>query len=245
MRAAYADPIVTRYTLDDLAYALRTGLTSVLGSRPRDEVVAVAMSKTRLEGGNGEHIWNNNIGNVKCPEEAPGNFTCILLNEVEKKLGDPAARLYWYDPRGELVGGKGSALKYAPLDVPDGHPQTRMYSRANTTDGGYFYIDFIFNNKRYAKAGQALLAGNPEAYSRELHAAGYYTAPVEQYTATVLKLYGPSLAFLRGQHAEQPVVPERNEWYNQLLIDGYVDAAYQQLHDEGPHGARDALDDEA
>lgn len=243
MRAAYAPPIVTRYSLDDLAYALRTGLTSVLGSRPRDEVVAVAMAKCRLESGNGEHVWNHDIGNVKCPEDAPGNFTCIVLNECEVR--DGKAAVVWYAPEGELVGGRGSALKHTPLEVPDGHPQTRMRSLANTTDAGYFYVDFVFSNKRYKSAQDGLLAGSPEAYVRGLKAGGYFTAPLDQYLGTVMKLYGPSLAFLRGQHAEQPSVPSRDDWHDQLLLDGFVDAEYERIREEGPHGARDALEDDA
>lgn len=241
MRAAYVDPVVTPYSLDDLAYALRTGLTSVLGSRPRDEVTAVAMAKCRLENGNGQHVWNHDIGNVKCPVDAPGNFTCIVLNECEVRDGQGV--VVWYAPEGELVGGRGSPLKHPPLEVPDGHPQTRMRSLANTTDAGYFYVDFIFSSHRYYDAQQGLLAGSPEAYVRGLKQGGYFTAPLESYLSTVMKLYGPSLAFLRGQHVEQPEVPEKNAWHDQLLLDGFVQAEYARLQDELNQGSgRAALD---
>lgn len=229
MRAAYAEPIQTPYSLDDIAYALRTGLTSILGYRPPNKVVAVGMAKVRLESGNGHHVWNNDIGNVKCPPDVAGNFTCIVLNEVEKKQGDDKSRVYWYAPEGELVGGRDSALKFPPLEVPDGHPQTRMRSLANTTDAGYFYVDFIFSNKRYAEAQQGLLAGNPEAYVRGLKKGGYFTAPLESYLATVMKLYEPSLAFLENRSVSQPEQLPRDEWHNQLLLDQFVETEYDRI----------------
>lgn len=245
MPGAYADPIVTRYTLEDMEYSLRVGLTSVLGKRPTDECIAVAMAKCRGETANGNAVWNHNLGNIKPGKSWAGNFTCILLNEVETKpeRGDTKPRVYWYDPRGELVGGKGSALREAPLPVPDGHVQTRMRSHANRVDAGYQYIDFIFANPRYAKARDAMLAGNPQAYAHELKVAGYYTAPEADYVKLVMALYTPSLAVVRKQHVEQPPVLERSEWHNQLVLDRYVDTEYERIrNDPGFGGARAALD---
>lgn len=245
MLAAYAPPQLTPFTVEELDRVISNGLATVLGKRPSLETRAVALAKVRLESGNGRFAWNFNIGNVKCPATASGNFTCIALNEVEKKPGDVKPRIYWYQPDGELVAGKGSALRYAPVPVPDGDPQTRMRSLAGPTDGGYFYVDFIFANKRYAKAGQALLAGNPEAYSRELAAAGYYTAPVEQYTATVMSLYRESLARLSKQPYEAIEQPERNEWLNRLALDGFIAAEMERELNDGPRAGRNLLDYEA
>lgn len=245
MLAAYAPPQVTPFTVEELDRVISHGLSTILGKRPSLETRAVALAKVRLESGNGRFAWNFNIGNVKCPADVSGNFTCITLNEVEKKPGDAKPRIYWYQPDGELVGGKGSALKHAPLPVPDGHPQTRMRSLAGPTDGGIFYVDFIFSKPRYAKAGQALLAGNPELYSRELAAAGYYTAPVEQYTATVMSLYRESLARLSKQPYEAIEQPKRAEWHNQLVLDGFVAREVDRMLDEGPRAGRNILDYEA
>lgn len=237
MRAQYVAPVVTPYSLEQMEYAVRVGLTAAIGRRPSDQAIAVAMAKLRLESGNGQHVWNHNLGNVKCSPTAPGNYTCICLNEV---IG---GKLKWFAPEGELIGGRGSPLKNPPLEVPDGEPQTRMQSRAGMTDAGYFYADFIFSNKRYFAAGEALLAGNPEAYSRELSRAGYYTAPVEQYTATMMKLYAPSLALVQNRKMDQPAQPSRDEFYNQLLLDGFVEAEYAHLQDELNRGSGHAMRD--
>jgi hypothetical protein len=240
MLAAYAEPKQTPFTIEELDRVISHGLSTILGKRPSIETRAVALAKVRLESGNGRFAWNFNIGNVKCPADVSGNFTCITLNEVLPKRG-----LVWFAPEGELVGGRGSALRYAPVPVPDGDPQTRMRSLAGPTDGGIFYVDFIFSKPRYAKAGGALLAGNPEAYSRELAAAGYYTAPVEQYTATVMSLYRESLARLSKQPYEAIEQPERAEWMNQLALDGFVAREVDRMLDEGPRAGRNLLDYEA
>lgn len=235
MLATYTRPVVTRYSLDDLIYSLRVGLTAVTGVRPKDETLAVAVAKVRLESGNGAHVWNDNIGNIKRASTDVGNFTCIVLNEVLQV--DGKARLVWFRPDGELVGDRSSALKGPPVAVPDGHVQTRMAHLANRVDAGYFYCDFIFKRARYAKAMQAMLAGNPALYALELSKAGYYTAPVEQYTKTVVALYGPSLARIKNQPHEEVHQPAKPEWHNQLLIDGYVTAAWLDVQDDLNRGA--------
>src|SRR6185369_205972 len=167
MIATFVPAMRTPYSIELLDQSLTDGLAAKLGKRPSIETRAVALAKVRLESGNGTACWRHNLGNVKAPASYIGNFTCITLNEV---LG---GKLVWFAPEGELTGspGSGGKLKGEPIPVPDGHPQTRMVARANPTDAGYFYVDFIAGNLRYEKAFAALVAGNPEAYARELSAA--------------------------------------------------------------------------
>jgi len=214
MIATFVPAMRTPYSIELLDQSLTDGLAAKLGKRPSIETRAVALAKVRLESGNGTACWRHNLGNVKAPASYIGNFTCITLNEV---LG---GKLVWFAPEGELTGspGSGGKLKGEPIPVPDGHPQTRMVARANPTDAGYFYVDFIAGNLRYEKAFAALVAGNPEAYARELSAAGYYTAPVEQYTATVMRLFNESVARLRGQSTEHIDQPPKNDWHVEAVL---------------------------
>lgn len=235
MQSTYVKPVVTPYTIEDLIASLRDGFTIVTGSKPRDEALAVLTAKVRLESGNGAHAWNDDIGNIKRAEGDAGNFTCILLNEVIANV------VRWFRPDGELLGGPSSALKGSPVAVPDGHPQTRMAALPNRTEGGRFYVDFVANRKRYAKAWQAVLAGNPEAYARELGAAGYYTAPVEQYTKTTVALFSSSLAIIRRQPHEEIQQPSKNDWHNQLLLDGFVEGEFAAVQDDLNRGAGFAM----
>lgn len=228
MLATYVKPVVTPYSLDDLAKALRDGFTIVTGAPPRDEQLAVLFAQTRLETGNGQHCWNGDLGNIKRPESEVGMFTCITLNEVIGK------RLVWFAPEGELVGGLGSALKGAPLAVPDGHPQTRMAALENHTEAGRFYVDFLAKRTRYAQAWQhGVLAGDPAACSQLLGAAGYYTAPVEQYTKTFVALFGSSLARIRGLTHEEINQPNKNDWHVEAVLaaEGY-DLTQSMLDDK-------------
>jgi hypothetical protein len=240
MLATYVPAVVTPYSIDDLIGSLRDGFEIFIGSKPRDEVLAVLTAKVRLESGNGAHAYNNDIGNIKRAAGDLGNFTCITLNEV---LG---GRVVWFSPEGQLAGGPGSALTGTPLPVPDGHPQTRMAALPNKVEAGRFYIAFVAGIARYAKAWQAALAGNPEAYARELGLAGYYTAPIEQYTKTTVALFSSSLARIRGLPHEDIQQPSKNDWHNQLVLDGFVEGEYQHVQDELNQGSgRAALDDEA
>lgn len=241
MLATYAEPKLTPFSVDELDRVITAGLATIIGKVPTLETRAVALAKVRLESGNGRFAWNFNIGNVKCPDTQAGNFTCITLNEVLGKRG-----LVWFAPEGELSGDpkKGGRLVEPARAVPDGHPQTRMRSLAGPTDGGYFYVDFIFSKPRYAKAGQALLAGNPEAYSRELAAAGYYTAPVEQYTATVMALYRESLARLAKKPFEAIEQPDRSEWLTKLALDNFIAVERERMMN-GPRGGQALSDYEA
>lgn len=242
MLGTYVAPVLTRYSLEDLEYALRVGLTQKLGKRPSDESVAVCMAKCRLEIGNGEHCWNHDLGNIKQHPDALGNYTCIVLNEVLPNQG-----VVYFAPGGRMdktprLGGK---IVSELSEVPPGHPQTRMAARSGPTDAGYFYIDFLFSLRRYEGATQAMLAGNPEAFVRELKKGGYFTAPLEAYLTTVMRLYAPSLAVVRKQHVEQPFQPSRDEWHNQLVLDGFIAKETERLLDEGPRAGRNVLDYEA
>lgn len=220
MLATYVLPVQTPFTLDELAKSLQDGFEIVIGTKPRDEQLAVLFAQCRLEGGNGLHVWNGDIANIKRADSDVGNFTCIVLNEVEKKPGDAKPRLYWYDPRGELVGGPGSAIKPGTEHtVPDGHPQTRMAALPSQVEAGRFYVDFLANRKRYAGAWQyGVLAGDPAACSQLLSAEGYYTAPVDVYTKTFVALFNSSLARIRGLPHEEINQPSRNDWHAEAVL---------------------------
>ncbi len=234
MLATYTSPVRTKYSFDDLAYSLEVGLASVLGVQPSRETLAVALAKCRLETGNGQFTWNHNLGNVKCPATMGGNYTCIELNEV---IG---GKVVWFAPQGRIATKNGPVIAEAST-VPPGHPQTRMQALAGPTDAGFFYVDFVASKKRYAKAWGALLAGNPEQYSRFLGEAGYYTAPVESYTAGVMALYTQSLAKLQGRPHEEINQPERAEWHNKLLLDGFVNREVDALKDRLNEGSGHAM----
>jgi hypothetical protein len=232
MLSTYVKPVVTPFTLQSLAACLRDGFKIVVGTKPRDEQLAVLFAQVRLESGNGAHCWNRDIGNIKRAAGDVGQFTCILLNEV---IG---GRLEWFAPEGQLIGGPGSALLGSPLPVPDGHPQTRMAALESDVEAGRFYVDFLANRKRYAGAWQrGVLAGDPATCSELLGAEGYYSAPIPLYTKTFVALFNSSLAIIRGLPHEEINQPSRNEWHNQLVLDGFVEGGYFALQEQLNEGS--------
>lgn len=238
MIATFTPAVRTPYSFEDMAYAIEVGLQSLLGKKPSRETLSVAIAKCRLETGNGLACWNNNLGNVKRPPSEGGMYTAIELNEVID------GKVVWFSPRGRLDR-KGGAVVAERFDAEPWHPQTRMAALANRVAAGHFYVDFVAKKKRYEKAWQALLSGNPELYARYLGEAGYYTAPIPEYTAGVVKLATQSLAKLNGKPHEEIVVKDRSNFYNQIVLDRFVAAESDRMRDEGANGGRALLDYEA
>ncbi len=175
---------------------MRWALTTRMGQTPAETVLALALAKSALETGRWTSIWNSNWGNVKASETYEGMYTCITLNELLKRQGKVVA--VWFAPEGELSGNpaKGGRLIGKPLDIPPGHPQTRMRAFANNWDGVDQYVEFVAG--KYPNAWQALLTGSAEAYVRELKKAGYFTAVEAVYLRGVVALQREMIGRLQG-----------------------------------------------
>jgi hypothetical protein len=202
MLATYVDPKLTPMAFEEAEAAMRAALGGMLSTRPRDEVLSLALAKSALETGRWKAIWNDNWGNVKAGSTYGGMFTCITLNEVL------SGKVVWFAPEGQLAGGRGSAVVGQRYDVPPGHPQTRMRAYANHYDGAYAYVDFVSGKQRYAASWQALLAGDPVGYVRELKKAGYFTADEEPYRKAVVSLHKEFLAKVRNKPREPEDEPD-------------------------------------
>lgn len=199
MLAEYMPPEVTTLDFEEAAEVHRWGLAEE-GSILTDEALALGMSKTALESGRWKKMHNWNFGNVKCPETQPGMFTSFACNEVLK------GETVWFAPEGELDR-KGGVVVGKVWDVPPGHPQTRFAAFANRWDGIERYVSFL-QRPRYLKAYRALLSGSAPAYVRELRAAGYFTAPEDQYLRGVASMQREFVAKLRGLSAPEAAVSE-------------------------------------
>jgi hypothetical protein len=198
--ATYVDPQRTRLTFDQAATSMRAALEN-----PPDHVLALALAKSALETGRWDACWNWNLGNQKAGPTYAGMYTCITLNEVLD------GKVVWFAPHGQLSGGPSSTIVGEAIQVPPGHPQTRMRAYAGPTDGAYAYVDFVGGSKRYAAAWQALLRGEPSAYVHELKRAGYFTAPEEPYRKAVARLHTEYVAKLAGrEHAV--TADDTREW---------------------------------
>lgn len=197
MQAVYVEPRKTPMTFAEAHHCMRWALKTHIGRDPSDEVLAWALAKTALETGKWSAIWNANWGNVKAGDTYQGMFTCIFLNECLLRRGK--IETVWFAPEGELTAhpSKGGKLIKDPLPVPPGHPQTRMRAFANNYDGVDTYVSFVASG-RYKGAWKELLAGNGIGYIHALKVAGYFTAPEDVYTKSVMAIQKEMLAKIRN-----------------------------------------------
>lgn len=197
MRATYVSPKLTPATPEQAAAAFRQACLDLWGTG-RAETVATLMAQSALESGHWRAMYNWNPSNIKCENTRPGFYTCLsLINEVVERNGKPF--IAWFTPQGELAHKGGPLLKTA-LPVPEGHPQTRFRAYESFSDGAKDKLTFL-QRPRYNAALEAALGGSPGAYSRACSAAGYYTAPVDTYTRTLVALYSKYLPMLTGADA--------------------------------------------
>jgi hypothetical protein len=153
----------------EAAVALREAWKRVYNKYPSDESLALLWSQSALETGRWKKIRNYNFGNIKKRHANPKYkvkddthyFTMFRCNEVLK------GKLKWFDPP---------------------HIQTHFRAYKTVIDGAEDYIVFVSKKKRYTKAWEQVLKGDPKAYSQELKKAGYYTASEEKYTKGVVSL---------------------------------------------------------
>lgn len=150
--------------------------------------LAILLAHSALETGRWKKgLWNWNLGNIKASPSyiaATDHYhQYYRLNEYLKQ-SDGKYRYVWFDPP---------------------HPQTRMRAYQTSAEGAAEKVRFLgtasnpAKGNRYARAWQALEDDDPVAFSRELHAAGYYTAQEAPYTRGVVSLTKEFLADLERE----------------------------------------------
>jgi hypothetical protein len=158
----FVDMERTPLSADEMALYLREGFRSLEGE-PTNDIVAILWSQAVLETGRDKNsmMRNYNYGNIKKNLDYSPNWTS-------------------YDA-GEFLNGKHEM--FYPF-----HYQTFFAAWKTPLDGAKGYITFLKHRKRYVKAWAELLKGDTVAFVRELKAGGYFTAPLDKYTALVVKL---------------------------------------------------------
>lgn len=185
-----------------LENALRTSHPGGIWIPARREVVGLVLAKCALEVGRFQKIWNNNFGNIKPGASWSGNFTCILLNEVID------GRIRWFAPDGEVIrlqGGSFTPIAGERVQVPPGHPQTRMRHYANRYDGAHGYVDFM---RGKAAMWNALQQGEPVGFVAAMKRGGYFTADEAPYAKAVSSLFREFMLKLEGRVPDETVLDE-------------------------------------
>jgi len=144
----------------------------------RLDPLAVLLAHSALETGRWKAgCYNFNYGNVKASEayaaKVGNHHQYYRLNELLRQP-DGSMAYEWFDPT---------------------HPQTRMRAYLTSEDGAAEKVRFLMTasnpakGNRYQKAADAIEAGDPFAFSKELSVAGYYTAKEPPYTRALVSLF--------------------------------------------------------
>ena len=221
MKAIYVNPVRTQLSFGEAAECHRWALKELIGTKLNDNVLSLAMAKTSLETGNYKYMWNWNFGNVKASDSYVGIYTCITLNEVLN------GKLVWFAPEGQLSASpaKGGKLIQAPINVPEGHPQTRMRAFANQYDGIDQYMSFLANG-RYKTAFNEMLTGNATNYVHQLKVHGYFTASETLYKTGVVNLLMQIYQKLKNLYSKEPSIDLEWEELKKLVPEIQIPLEY-------------------
>lgn len=171
----YVPTIIKKFSEAEAAYALRQAWKRQYGNYPGNNQLALLWAQSALETGRWKIIRNFNFGNIKKKWANPKynikgdehKFTMFATGENLWNQAKRKSEYHWFEPP---------------------HIQTHFRAYDTLIDGAEDYLLFVSKNKRYAKAWQEVLNGDPRAFSHELRAAGYYTASEELYTKGVIRL---------------------------------------------------------
>ena len=149
---------------EEVFYAFKTGVKEGLGLELSFESLIVLLAHSALETGHwkrGLHNWN--FGNVKAyPNRLKEGeyFTMFRCSEILN------GKEIFFDPP---------------------HLQTHFRAFTSKEEGVKHHLSFLL--KKYTKAWEKALVGDPAGYSHELKKGGYYTANEASYTNTLVSVF--------------------------------------------------------
>lgn len=210
----YVPTIIKKFSEAEAAYALRQAWKIKYKNYPNNNQLALLWAQSALETARWKSIRNFNFGNIKKKWPNP-----------KYNIKDDGHKFTMF-ATGENLLNKGK-LEYHWFEPP--HIQTHFCSYNTIVDGAEDYLLFVSQKKRYAKAWQQVLAGDPKAFGHELKVAGYYTASEELYTKGVIRLTDEFLrkanVLLAWEPETQPEPPPDKpeelftEWERQQIMD--------------------------
>lgn len=144
----------------EITYYLREAWKCIYGEYPSLDSLAILFAQIALECGRGTMCRNYNLGNVK---RRDGYDYCMYYCS-------------------EYINGK--EIKFNPP-----HPQTHFVALSTPLDGAIFHIGFLSNRSNYKKAWKEVIKGDVVKYVYEIKQGGYFTAPLDKYTAVVVSIF--------------------------------------------------------
>jgi hypothetical protein len=235
----------------EAAYALREAWYRVYGEYPSDKSLAVLWAKSALETGRWKSIHCYNFGNIKWNLSSGNDFFTMYACGEEVSLAQ-AQRLVREDPeRVKIVRTYTwpNGSKRASIKIKENHSWSQFRAYKTAEDGAEDYLRFVSQKKRYAKAWQKVIEGDPKGYSHELKVAGYYTANEASYTRGVVRLFDEFmkrkdelLSWKKDEHDTDPAPPPDMEEDIQDIhdTDKDIDPPIPTEEDEIPRAVEEA-----
>jgi hypothetical protein len=180
MLATYLLDKLTVLTAREAIVALRSAFIALEGVAPSPQCLSIHTGQAMLEGNRLKACHNYCFTNAKASAKYVGFFSCYKCNE---KLDG-----VWkhFLPEGELVGGFGTALKGAPLPVPDGHPQTRFRAFRSADEGALDHM--ALEKRKFPEAYTAARGGDVVGFVHGLKIRTFFTADEAPYLKGVSSL---------------------------------------------------------
>lgn len=174
-------PVRTLVTMPEYTRACVAAWPSVEPSAVTAGALSVLWAQYMIETG-GRACWSWNIGNVKA---VPGQPYQCLVGTWEGVTREAARVLIMRGQATEdtnpahrrAVGPGRVAVVFQPP-----HPATRFRAFGDLSEAMRDHLQLLAR-RRYRTAWPHVLAGNVDAFARELHARGYYTATPAAYAA--------------------------------------------------------------
>lgn len=203
MLARYLPDRLTPLTTEQAMSALRSAFETVEGVTPSPECLAIHTAQSALEAARWKSLHNFCFTNAKASATWQGFFQCYRCNE---KIGD---RWVYFVPQGELVGDFSTALKGAPLAVPDGHPQTRFRAFENAESGAIDHMQLV--KRKWPEAWTAARGGDVAGFVHGLKQRAFFTADEAPYLKGVSSLMREFLPLARALKSADPVPPPADD----------------------------------
>lgn len=178
----FRENVKTRCTPQEMYESLRLAWYSVFGdANPRHESLLILLSHWNIETGEGAHMHNWNVGNVK--SVAGDGYLYTWFDNVWEGLSPDHAKLLILKGEATLDDDPSHIAAVGPSKIAvkfkAGHPQTRFRAFESLDEGAEKYLRIL--TMRFSTAINAVTAGDPDEFVRILASHGYFTANAGAY----------------------------------------------------------------
>jgi hypothetical protein len=182
VKAQYLPDRLTLLTPVLVTRAIRSAFETLEGVTPIPQCTAIHVAQSGGETWRWKSLHHYNLDNTKAGEQYEGLYTCFRCDE---QLSPGVWKRFI--PEGELVGAFGSPLKYAPLPVPEGHPQTRFRAYNNLEFAALAHMQLL--KRKWPEAYTSARVGDVAGFVHGLKMRNFFTADEGPYLKLVSSLY--------------------------------------------------------